>query len=153
MEIVDFKDINKVKEIVLCITKDIKKEFGKIKNISKENFLKGFNDCFVGYLKNEYTKFDGRVSRCKYWIFAAYSIFIGFIISFLVAIFPFLEVLSILYFLVLLVPSVGLGVRRLHDINFSGWWFAISLIPYIGGVALVFLFMIPGDKKENNFGR
>jgi uncharacterized membrane protein YhaH (DUF805 family) len=153
MEINDFKDVNKVKELILGIAKDVKNEMDKVKDVNKEKFLKGFNNCFVDYLKNEYVKFDGRVSRCRYWMFALYSVLMGVAISLLVAVFPFLEILSMAYFLILLVPSVGLGVRRLHDINFSGWWFAISLIPYVGGLALVFLFTLPGDKKENNFGK
>ena len=153
MEINDFKDINKVKELVLGVANDVKKEIDKVRNINKESFLRGLNNCFIEYLKNEYTKFDGRVSRCKYWMFALYSMLFGVIISLLTAVFPFLDVLSIFYFLVLLVPSIGLGVRRLHDINFSGWWFAISIIPYVGGLALVFLFVLPGDKKANNYGK
>ena len=99
MEINDFKDVNKVKELILGIAKDVKNEMDKVKDVNKEKFLKGFNNCFVDYLKNEYVKFDGRVSRCRYWMFALYSVLMGVAISLLVAVFPFLEILSMAYFL------------------------------------------------------
>ena len=152
MDFNELKDINKVKALALGVANDVKKEVDKIKDVNKERFIEGFNKCFVSYLQNEYVKFDGRVSRCKYWMFALYSMLVGLAISVIVTILPFLSVLSVLYLLVILVPSVGLAVRRLHDINFSGWWFLISLIPYIGGIALIFLLALPGDNKANNFG-
>ena len=65
---------------------------------------------------------------------------------------PFLCFLPKLYLLAILVPSVGLGVRRLHDIGLSGWWFLLSLVPYLGFVAVVFLFAISGDNKANDYG-
>ena len=152
MDFNELKDINKVKALALGVANDVKKEVDKIKDVNKERFIEGFNKCFVSYLQNEYVKFDGRVSRCKYWMFALYSMLVGLAISVIVTILPFLSVLSVLYLLVILVPSVGLAVRRLHDINFSGWWFLISLVPYIGGIALIFLLALPGDNKANNFG-
>ena len=152
MDFNELKDINKVKALALGVANDVKKEVDKIKDVNKERFIEGFNKCFVSYLQNEYVKFDGRVSRCKYWMFALYSMLVGLVISVIVTILPFLSVLSVLYLLVILVPSVGLAVRRLHDINFSGWWFLISLVPYIGGIALIFLLALPGDNKANNFG-
>ena len=152
MDFNDLKDFNKVKVLGLNVVNDVKKEFDKLKDVNKERFIEGFNKCFVSYLQNEYVKFDGRVSRCKYWMFALYSMLVGLAISVIVTILPFLSVLSVLYLLAILVPSVGLAVRRLHDINFSGWWFLISLIPYIGGIALIFLLALPGDNKANNFG-
>ena len=116
MDFNDLKDINKVKSLALDIANDIRKEIDKVKNVNKDRFLEGFNKCFVSYLQNEYIKFDGRVSRCKYWMFALYSILVGMAISMIVTILPFLSVLSALYLLAILVPSVGLAVRRLHDI-------------------------------------
>ena len=152
MNINDLRNFDTVKEIALNIVEDLKKEIEKIKNVNKESFINGFNKCFVDYLKNEYVKFDGRVSRCQYWMFAIYSILIAIAISLVVFILPFLGFLSTLYILAILVPSVGLGVRRLHDINLSGWWFLLALIPYLGFVAMVFLFAIPSDNKSNDFG-
>ncbi len=152
MDFNELKDINRVKALALGVANDVKKEVDKIKDVNKERFIEGFNKCFVSYLQNEYVKFDGRVSRCKYWMFALYSMLVGLAISVIVTILPFLSILSVLYLLVILVPSVGLAVRRLHDINFSGWWFLISLVPYIGGIALIFLLALPGDNKANNFG-
>ena len=65
---------------------------------------------------------------------------------------PFLSIISLLYVLAILVPSVGLGIRRLHDLNLSGWFFLICIIPFIGGEAMGLLFCLPGYDNENIFG-
>ena len=152
MNINDLRDFNNVKDIALDIVEDLKKEIEKIKDVNKERFIYGFNKCFVEYLKNEYVKFDGRISRCQYWMFAIYSVLVSIAVSLVAFILPFLSFLPTLYLLGILVPSVGLGVRRLHDINLSGWWFLLALVPYLGFIAMVFLFAIPGDNKANDFG-
>ena len=50
--------------------------------------------------------------------------------------------------LVHFIPSLAVSVRRLHDINLSGWWYLIAIIPYIGGIIVSILAMI--DSKEDN---
>lgn len=152
MDFNKFKDAENIKKEGIALWNDIVSEVKQLKNINGEKFKSGFNTYFVDYLKNDYVKFDGRVSRRQYWMFALYSMLISFVLGFVGGLIPFLSIISLLYVLAILVPSVGLGIRRLHDLNLSGWFFLICIIPFIGGIALVLLFCLPGDEKENNFG-
>ena len=148
MDFNKFKDVENIKKEGIALWNDIVSEVKQLKNINGEKFKSGFNTYFVDYLKNDYVKFDGRVSRRQYWMFALYSMLISFVLGFVGGLIPFLSIISLLYVLAILVPSVGLGIRRLHDLNLSGWFFLICIIPFIGGIALVLLFCLPGDEKE-----
>lgn len=146
------KDVNNLKLLLKSIGNDIVEAFKSVKDVNVEKFKKGFNVYFVDYLKSSYANIDGRIGCRQYWMFALYSILVSIALQILVIIFPSLAVLGLLYSLAILVPSIGLGVCRLHDINLSGWFFLIAVIPYIGFFALVFLFCIPSDKQANNYG-
>ena len=152
MDINDLKDINKVKSLALGIIKDFNKEIDKIKDVNKERFKEGFNKCFVEWLVNEYFEFNGRVSRCRFWMIVLFSTLVSFGLSFVSAILPFLNYVVWIYILAIMIPSVCLIIRRLHDINLSAWWFWVAIIPYLGFFVLVFLLAIPGDNKSNNYG-
>lgn len=151
-EVLKLKDFEKDKAVAKQICIDLKNEFPKLKQLNAEKFKAAFNCYFVDYLKNNYKEFDGRVSRRQYWMFALFSSLVSFIIGLIAGIIPILSILSLLYVLALIVPSIGLGIRRLHDIGLSGWFFLIALIPYLGGIALVLLFCIPGNDKANEYG-
>ena len=133
MDFNKFKDVENIKKEGIALWNDIVSEVKQLKNINGEKFKSGFNTYFVDYLKNDYVKFDGRVSRRQYWMFALYSMLISFVLGFVGGLIPFLSIISLLYVLAILVPSVGLGIRRLHDLNLSGWFFLICIIPFIGG--------------------
>ena len=57
-----------------------------------------------------------------------------------------------LYVLAMLLPSLAVSVRRLHDIGKSGWMVLISLIPIIGSIWLLILFVTDGQVGENEYG-
>ena len=61
--------------------------------------------------------------------------------------------LSGIYTLGVLIPSIAVMVRRLHDTNRSGWWFWIVLIPIIGVIVLIFFFASDSKPEENQYGR
>ena len=60
--------------------------------------------------------------------------------------------LYIFFYFLFFIPSLALYVRRLHDINRSGWWLLIVLIPFIGLITLIFFFCLKGSKNRNDFG-
>ena len=62
------------------------------------------------------------------------------------------SVLFILFNLAILLPNLAISVRRLHDIDRSGWWILIALIPFIGGIVLLIFDLLPGTPQENRFG-
>lgn len=152
MDFSTLKDVNVTKAWLKGIGVDIVDAVKSVKTVNAEKFKNGFNQYFVEYLKTNYAKFDGRISRRQYWMFALYSMIISIVLQVLIAILPIFAIIGLLYSLALLVPSVGLLIRRLHDINLSGWWLFIAVIPVIGAIALFLLLCTPGDAKANDFG-
>ena len=96
-----------------------------------------------------YVNFEGRASRPEYWWFVlAY-----FIVNVILRIIPKVgTVLSGILALALLIPSIGVAVRRLHDINKSGWWYLLILVPIVGYIILILWFVKPSDNGENQYG-
>ena len=62
------------------------------------------------------------------------------------------EFFSGLYSLLVLIPSIAVGVRRLHDTNRSGWWFVILLIPIIGVLVFLVFMCLDSQPGTNRFG-
>ena len=61
-------------------------------------------------------------------------------------------VLVSLYALVLLLPSLAVGARRLHDTGRSGWWLLIGLVPLIGSIVLIIFFVLDSQPGDNPYG-
>jgi uncharacterized membrane protein YhaH (DUF805 family) len=61
-------------------------------------------------------------------------------------------ILGGLYGLAVLIPSIAVTVRRLHDTDRSGWWFLIQLIPIVGGIILLVFVCLEGTRGPNRFG-
>ena len=94
----------------------------------------------------EYTKFKGRVRRKKYWMFTL----VNFIITFILRLTS--PVLFMLYSLAVLLPSLGVSVRRLHDTNPSGWWILISSIAFIGAIVMIIFLVQDSTPRANKYG-
>jgi uncharacterized membrane protein YhaH (DUF805 family) len=108
-----------------------------------------------------YANFSGRARRAEYWYFvlANFVLIIPFYVIGIAGIFSDSYSLSILGFAVygilalgMFLPSLAVAVRRLHDINKSGWSYFIALIPLIGGIILLVWFFTDGDRHTNNYG-
>ncbi|MDD5437574.1 MAG: DUF805 domain-containing protein [Patescibacteria group bacterium] len=109
---------------------------------------------YISVLK-KYVVFSGRAGRREYWMFFLFNliaIIILAIIDRLVWGDKNMSVLGSLYSLAVLLPSLGVAFRRLHDTNRSGWWILISLIPIIGTIVLIVLLALRGDKGNNKYG-
>ncbi len=102
-------------------------------------------DYFIGALK-QYADFTGRARRKEYWMF----ILIYMIINIVLAVLG-LDAVSMLVGLVLLIPSISIATRRLHDIGRSGWWQLIVLVPFIGMIVLIF-FLVQDSHDANDYG-
>ena len=106
----------------------------------------------------KYAVFRGRARRKEYWFFFLfYLIFsIGVTLVDLLAgtltAAADMGLLSTIYALVLFVPSMAVGVRRLHDTDRSGWWLLILLVPLIGILVLIIFFCLDGTRGSNRFG-
>lgn len=101
---------------------------------------------FLEPLQNHYFDFEGRVTRQTFWMFTLWSIIISIVLG-LVS-----DTISGLFSLAILLPSIGLGARRLHDIGMSGWWQLIGIIPLIGWIAIIVLLAKQGVAGPNEYG-
>jgi uncharacterized membrane protein YhaH (DUF805 family) len=105
---------------------------------------------FLDVVKNKYAKFDGRARRQEYWMYTLFYLII-YIVLMVVDGMIGMPVLSGLLALGLLVPSIAVTIRRLHDTGRPGWWLLIGFIPLVGLVLIYFL-VIDGQPGENQYG-
>ncbi|RSD28497.1 DUF805 domain-containing protein [Mesobacillus subterraneus] len=106
------------------------------------------------YLKpfKQYADFTGRARRKEYWIFALFNTIILFALSFLGEFVELFGYLLVIYNLAVIVPSLAVTARRLHDTGRSGWWQLISLIPIAGGIVLLVFLCFDSVNGENKYG-
>ena len=106
----------------------------------------------------KYAVFSGRARRKEYWMFALLYLIAsvaGMVIDVIVGTFDPIAgigVFSVLVTLGLLLPSIGVLVRRLHDTDRSGWWALILFIPLFGAIAILVFMCLDGTNGENRFG-
>ncbi|GHF50936.1 DUF805 domain-containing protein [Streptomyces griseosporeus] len=105
---------------------------------------------YVDVLKN-YAVFHGRARRQEYWMFAAFNVGIYIVLMFVDG-YVGSEVASTLYSLAILLPSLGVTVRRLHDTDRSGWWCLIGLLPLVGFVVMLIFMATEGTPGQNKYG-
>ena len=98
---------------------------------------------YIHVLKN-YALFTGRARRQEYWMFVLINVIISIVIGVVAAMIK-LPILGNLYSLAVLVPSVAVGIRRMHDTDHSGWWI---LLPFVN----LYFACLDGTPGVNRFG-
>ena len=101
-------------------------------------------------LTTNYCNFNGRSSRSEFWWYALFTFILSSIIS-LIFSGSTLQVVSGIINLALLLPGLGLAVRRLHDVNKSGWWVLINLIPVVGWIIYIVWVVKESDPVPNQY--
>ena len=97
----------------------------------------------------KYFCFEGRAGRKEFWMW----VLAAFIVSFVLGVIPKVgNILSGLFSLAILLPSLGVTARRLHDLGKSGWMQLLCLIPVVGGLIVLILCIPEGDKESNAYG-
>ena len=97
----------------------------------------------------KYYCFDGRAGRQEFW----YWVLACFVVSFVLGIIPFVgKYLASLFSLAVLLPSLGITARRLHDLGKSGWLLLLNLIVPIGLFIVLILCIPEGSKEANKYG-
>ncbi len=113
----------------------------------------------------KYADFSGRARRSEYWLFTLFIILVE------IAFFILLGVLGGglgggqmnglgmgltgiygLFVLGIIIPSLAVSFRRLHDTDRSAWWLLIAFLPFIGGLVLLVFTLLPGTNGPNKFG-
>ena len=123
--------------------------------------MMGFSDAVQNVLMNNYANLDGRASRSEYWWFVLFN-FIVNIVTFVIdltlgsMITYDMGYVGLIAFLALLLPTVSVSVRRLHDIGKSGWWILLAIIPIVNfiGIFVILVFtLMEGEKQPNQYGK
>lgn len=111
---------------------------------------------YLSVLK-QYAVIKGRCRRKTFWIFVLINVLISVMLGIVDAllglnIFQDEGLLSFIYSLAVLVPTITVSVRRLHDLDRSGWWLLLVLLPLIGSLLLLICFCFKGSQGPNRFG-
>jgi uncharacterized membrane protein YhaH (DUF805 family) len=101
-----------------------------------------------------YANFQGRSPRSGYWYWALFSALVSIALNILAGgkTDNFFGMLGGLVSLGLFLPTLGYGVRRLHDINKSGWFILFALIPLVGWIFLLVWYVKDSEPGTNRFG-
>ena len=100
---------------------------------------------------SKYTTFSGRSSRAAYWWWWLFSLIVVVVAEVIDAIIGTNYILALIVWIVLLLPSLAVAVRRLHDAGHSGWWLLIGIFPVVGTIVLLIFFLTP-SKPPNDWG-
>ena len=111
---------------------------------------------FVDVFKKTFD-FSGRSRRKEFWLFVLFTTLISIALSFVDAIAGLeltedLGVLGGLFSLLIIIPSISVTVRRLHDIGRSGWWFLLAFVPIIGWITLFIFNLLDSQSGTNAYG-
>lgn len=113
---------------------------------------------------SKYATFSGRAARPEYWWWVLFAFLVNVATSLIdgAVIAPALgfayfaeeagQPLTFLMVLALLLPNLAVGARRLHDMDRSGWWQLIALVPFIGVLVLIYWMVQRGTDGSNRFG-
>ena len=114
-------------------------------------------DYYLKVLKN-YAVFEGRARRKEYWLFLLFNILILIVLSILDQILGTFDsetkkgFISSVYSLAVIIPSIAVSIRRLHDTDKTGWWLLLNFIPLFGSLVLLIFFISDSQRETNRFG-
>ena len=108
----------------------------------------------IKYGFSHYADFQGRSQRSGYWYWALFGALVSFAFNVLAGgkTDNFFGILGAVVSLGLFLPSLGYAVRRLHDINKSGWFILFALIPFVGWIFLLVWYVKDSEPGSNRFG-
>ena len=99
---------------------------------------------------NNYVNFSGRASRSEYWFWTLFAILVTVVAQIIDGVIG-MQLLSVIASLGLLLPGLAVSVRRLHDLDRTGWWLLL-LLTGIGAIVLLIFYCMKGTDGPNSFG-
>lgn len=108
-------------------------------------FFESIKTCF-----SKYADFNGRASRSEYWWFFLFTLLVSMSLSTISGMLRMVDWLGTLFSFVVLLPSIAVAARRLHDTNRSGWWQLLLFIPIIGWIILIVM-LVQAPRDPNRF--
>jgi len=115
----------------------------ELKSLTSRKIKLNTMNYYLKVLQN-YTNFNGRARRAEYWYFVLFNAIASIILSLIGLVINF-GLLGNIYSLAVMLPSIAVGVRRMHDVGKSGWFLLIPIYNFI-------LAVTPGDVGNNEFG-
>ena len=112
---------------------------------------------YLGALK-KYADFSGRARRREYWFYILFYVIILVVLTICDTIIGTtmqgagLGILTLIYLLAVLIPTLAVTVRRLHDTGRSGWWILIQLVPIVGVFILLYFLVSDSNPGTNAYG-
>lgn len=94
----------------------------------------------------KYVDFSGRAARSEFWWFALFQLIV------IVGASMVGRTIGDVVALALVLPSLAVGARRLHDVGKSGWFLLLHLLPIIGILVLIFFWVQPSQTESNDYG-
>ncbi|MDE5906605.1 MAG: DUF805 domain-containing protein [Alistipes sp.] len=106
---------------------------------------------YLTVIKNHYADFKSRARRQEFWMYMLVNFVISVVLGIIGSLIHF-TLLGSIYSLAVLVPTLSVGVRRLHDMGKSGWWYLICLVPVLGAIYLIYLWCQDSQAEANEWG-
>ena len=127
---------------------------------------------YLNVIRNNYANFQGRARRREFWMFTLINSIVLVVFQLLATAWILPSVMAsnsddtaapsagmwvvlglfLLYSLFILLPSLAVNVRRLHDTGKSGWWYLISFLPFIGSLVMIVLMVLDSAPGSNQWG-
>jgi len=109
-----------------------------------DDIMKKFNLYFLDVVKGQYADFKGRTAKKNFWMYVLFNIVLSILVIIIASAIHF-SFLNTIFSLALLAPSVGIGIRRMHDVGKSGWFILIPIYNIILAIG-------EGETEENKWG-
>ncbi|MCW8345096.1 MULTISPECIES: DUF805 domain-containing protein [Vibrio] len=112
---------------------------------------------FISVLKRP-IEFSGRARRKEYWYFMGISVLISVILTIIdnalgwYSVSEEIGILSGIFTLFIILPSLSVTARRLHDTGRTGWWMLLYFIPIIGFFVMLYFLVLDSENAENVYG-
>ena len=105
-----------------------------------------FKQSVIRCVRDKYVDFNGRAGRSEFWWFALFCFAVSLVLNTIG-----LGLIAMLFNLAMLLPSLGVGARRLHDMGKSGWFQLLWLIPLLGWAVMIY-FLVQPSAPANEYG-
>ncbi|MWN91089.1 DUF805 domain-containing protein [Gilliamella sp. Pra-s65] len=115
---------------------------------------------FISCITQNYANFNGRARRQEYWMFFLFNFLLNLaliivnmiLVSISTSLMPVANIITFVASVALFIPGLAVLVRRLHDIDKSGWWLLIVIIPLIGSIVLFVFACLDSTPGSNQYG-